>query len=504
MHEMDTDVISGSDSYKSYSITLNDDCNRCNGTATPLYDHRLNIECSTDDQNNTSNDLVESDTETLNDLYDEPKIDHKTSGGIYPWLVVLGIMQNYFEQDEKLQGTTNLSLQLSFVGTIFNIFINLLGPLGQVWQLYLTQGALYGIGSSIMFYIALTVVPLWFVKHKGMALGIISSGISIGGLVMPQIMEPLNANLGAAWCYRIMSLICFVVGVFSCVLFSNKSSNHEGSEEKGTSSSKLALKEMFDFSIIKNWRFLLWVFIDILLEGGYNVPYFFLPSYATFLGLSTSQGAAILSTSSGMNACGRIVSGVIADYVGHVNIVIIYTTISGLSCLLLWIYANTFETLMAFAIVFGFFGGAFITLTPTITLLVTGHEKFESGLSVFLVLTVASMFGPNLASAIESGSSTLKEVVDTSFDLDAYKSWKDENQEPANEQQKAADDEKPPRFSFQELVDMIEKGIEIPGIKQIPNILHEGTPSKAQMRARPKPWEINREQEQTEEEANAV
>lgn len=41
-------------------------------------------------------------------------------------------MQNYFEQDETLQGTSNLSLQLSFVGTIFNIFINLLGPLGQI------------------------------------------------------------------------------------------------------------------------------------------------------------------------------------------------------------------------------------------------------------------------------------------------------------------------------------------------------------------------------------
>lgn len=42
-------------------------------------------------------------------------------------------MQNYFEQDKNLQATTsNLSLQLSFVGTIFNVFINLLGPFGQI------------------------------------------------------------------------------------------------------------------------------------------------------------------------------------------------------------------------------------------------------------------------------------------------------------------------------------------------------------------------------------
>lgn len=41
------------------------------------------------------------------------------------------------------------------------------------------------------------------------------------------------------------------------------------------------------------------------------------------------------------------------------------------------------------------------TKAPTITLLTTGYEKFDSGLSVFLVITVISMFGPNLAGAIE-------------------------------------------------------------------------------------------------------
>ncbi|KAL7308567.1 hypothetical protein PS15m_011755 [Mucor circinelloides] len=89
-------------------------------------------------------------------------------------------------------------------------------------------------------------------------------------------------------------------------------------------------------------------------------------------------------------------------------------------------------------------------------------------------------------------------VVDTSFNADAYKTWKNENQEPVNEQRDDADD-KPPRFTFQELVDMIEKGIEIPGIKQIPNVLNEGTPSEAKMTARPKPWEINKQQQQEQE-----
>ncbi|KAI7894291.1 uncharacterized protein EV154DRAFT_499144 [Mucor mucedo] len=75
------------------------------------------------------------------------------------------------------------------------------------------------------------------------------------------------------------------------------------------------------------------------------------------------------------------------------------------------------------------------------------------------------------------------------FDVEAYTSWKSEKQEPVVEQATKEETDKPPRFTFQELVDMIEKGIEIPGIKQIPNVLNEGTPSEAKMTARPKPWE---------------
>ncbi|KAI9258447.1 major facilitator superfamily domain-containing protein [Helicostylum pulchrum] len=378
--------------------------------------------------------------ENINEQYTET-LNEQESEGIKPWLVVLatflvlvvglgagtgwGVMQNYFEQHDEFAGTSNLSFQLTFVATICNILINLLAPLGQlmlalmeartvlftaivlcsaglllasfstqVWHLYLTHGVIYGIGSSILFYIALSVVPLWFVKNRGIALGIISSGISIGGLVMPLIMEPLNTKLGAAWCYRILSLICFAVGVLACLIFKNK-------KNEDTKPEKLNVKEMFDFSIAKDRKFLLWCATDILLEAAFNIPYYFLPSYATHLGLTSSQGAIILSAGSGMNAFGRIVSGFLADYVGHVNIIIVYSIISGLSNLVIWTYANSFGTLMAFSIIFGFFGGAFITLTPTITLLTTGYEKFDSGLSVFLVITVISMFGPNLAGAIE-------------------------------------------------------------------------------------------------------
>ncbi|KAG1053982.1 hypothetical protein G6F43_003972 [Rhizopus delemar] len=228
----------------------------------------------------------------------------------------------------------------------------------RVWHLYLTHGVVYGTGISIMFYIALSILPQYFVKHSGIALGITSSGISIGGLIFPFIMEPLNSRFGASWCYRILSLICFAVGLFACFLLGIKKGAHAKTPIK-----TLALKETFDFSVAKNWRYLLWCATNILLEAACNTPAYFLPSYATYIGLSAHQGALILSVGSGSNAIGSIVSGLLADYIGHINVVVLYSVISGLACLFIWTFATTFATLLLFSIVYGFFGSAFITLS---------------------------------------------------------------------------------------------------------------------------------------------
>jgi hypothetical protein len=73
-----------------------------------------------------------------------------------------------------------------------------------------------------------------------------------------------------------VSLLCFVIGAISCVLFKNKTRATDDSE-KAIKQEKVKLKDLFDFSIMKNWRFLLWCIVDNLLEGANNVPFFFLP-----------------------------------------------------------------------------------------------------------------------------------------------------------------------------------------------------------------------------------
>ncbi|KAL9555624.1 hypothetical protein MBANPS3_002281 [Mucor bainieri] len=87
-------VLSSRASYKSSSVTLNNDVEDKYHSCTASIDgNYLDPESGpVHTHNHSSNDSQESDVDTLNDMYYEPKIDPKVEAknGIYPWLVVLG------------------------------------------------------------------------------------------------------------------------------------------------------------------------------------------------------------------------------------------------------------------------------------------------------------------------------------------------------------------------------------------------------------------------------
>ncbi|KAF7721152.1 hypothetical protein EC973_005359 [Apophysomyces ossiformis] len=264
-----------------------------------------------------------------------------------------------------------------------------------IWQLYLTQGFLYGAGASIIFYAAMSSVSQWFSKRKGLALGIISSGSCIGGVIIPFVMTILNNRLGVGWCYRILGIISLTLSCVACILFK------ENKRQIVKTEKQKQWQNIVQFEVLKSINFMLWCAADILIETGYYVPYFYLPAYATYLGLTAAEGSSMVSAASIMNSIGRILAGYAADRIGHLNTIILYCFVAGLSSLLMWTFAYDFYTLMAFSCTFGMAGGAFVSLGPSITEAIAGKEKFESGYALFLLITVVSMFGPNLAAAVE-------------------------------------------------------------------------------------------------------
>ncbi|KAK4514594.1 Guanine nucleotide exchange factor for Cdc42p [Mucor velutinosus] len=334
-------------------------------------------------------------------------------------------MQDYFDR-QVFKGSVDVT-ELSFVGTIGFAFCGLMGPITpffmslvgarwvmffgtvlisaglvlasfstQVWQLYITQSVMHGMGAALLYIVSMSISPQWFVKRRGFAMGIMVSGSGIGGLIMPFVMTTLNESLGGAWCYRVLGIITCVVSLISTLLLKEKPNM--------PNAKKVQLKEMINLSICKDHKFIIWCVAGNLSMLSYFVPAFFLPSHATKIGLSPNQGSVLVAIFSAVNVLGRIISGYLGDHIGVVNVDIVFLFTCGLSSLFVWTFANSFITLMIFIIIYGFMSGAVFSLLAPITATITGMEKYPSGICLYLFFMTGARFGPSLAGAIQAAT----------------------------------------------------------------------------------------------------
>ena len=66
----------------------------------------------------------------------------------------------------------------------------------RIWQLYLSQGLLVGLGIGFTWIPSNPVTSQWFDKKRGIAYGIVMMGSSVGGLTIPLMLRFLFENLG--------------------------------------------------------------------------------------------------------------------------------------------------------------------------------------------------------------------------------------------------------------------------------------------------------------------
>ena len=131
----------------------------------------------------------------------------------YGWISSIGVFQTYY-QDVKLKSYSPsevswiVSVQvftltvlapvngkifdsygcraLIIVGTILHVFGLMMTSISnEYYQIFLAQSICSGFGVACLYHGAINAVSTWFQKRRGLALGLVSSGASIGGVVIP-------------------------------------------------------------------------------------------------------------------------------------------------------------------------------------------------------------------------------------------------------------------------------------------------------------------------------
>ena len=82
----------------------------------------------------------------------------------------------------------------------------------EAWQFYVTLGLLVGVGGNLLGYgVQSVILPNWFVRRRGLAIGLAFSGVGVGSIVLLPWLQILIARDGWRWACLALALIVAVV-----------------------------------------------------------------------------------------------------------------------------------------------------------------------------------------------------------------------------------------------------------------------------------------------------
>ncbi|KAF9994377.1 hypothetical protein BGZ80_001482 [Entomortierella chlamydospora] len=253
----------------------------------------------------------------------------------------------------------------------------------QVWQLYLSQGVLLGIGASLVYYPAIGAPSHWFDAKRGLALGLAVSGTGLGGLGLAPATQAMMDAIGVNWSLRVLALVCLVVCGGASFLIIERENGKKMPEpaptitdvEIGQITEKLSPEKknptgitgfFSELKVFKNPQFLSLTFAEIAASIGFLIPLYYFQTYSLFIGLTAQDGALIAGLSSGASCLGRIILGYAADRLPKTVVVSCCAWITAGSILIIWTLSKSFGVYLFFALVYGFFAGGYVSLVPLV------------------------------------------------------------------------------------------------------------------------------------------
>lgn len=176
-----------------------------------------------------------------------------------------------------------------------------------------------------------------------------------------------------------------------------------------------AIRQMLDFSLLKDPIFLMFVVSNFFTSIGFNMPFIYLPDRAMEAGVSKTDAAFLVSVIGIANTIGRVVFGWMADQ-KWANRLMLYSTallICGIATALSPLQ-NSYEYLVCYAAIFGAFIGVYVGLTSVVLVDLLGLEKLTNAFGLLLLFQgMATLIGPPIAGWLYDGTGS----YDVSFQL---------------------------------------------------------------------------------------
>ncbi|BGP51061.1 hypothetical protein JCM10450v2_006987 [Rhodotorula kratochvilovae] len=219
----------------------------------------------------------------------------------------------------------------------------------KVWQLIVLQGVICGSANAVLFAPVWLYLSEWWVARRGLAFGIVLSGIGFGGFAFPFLLNALLETGGFPWLCRAWALIMVVVLATAIMLIKPRIPRPKPA--KGQRGPWLAV----DRSFVRDPVFILMCLASLLAALSYLPVALLLPVYASGFTSSTTQQNLILAIFNLFAALGAALSGRVSDY--SYSLTVIGCGVCGaLVSLTAWGLADNLGKTYAFAVLFALTG----------------------------------------------------------------------------------------------------------------------------------------------------
>jgi MFS transporter, OFA family, oxalate/formate antiporter len=284
--------------------------------------------------------------------------------------------------------------------------IGLISLVQAPWHLYVVYGLLASWGMSAAYITASPTIVKWFIRKRGLAVGVAQAGLGIGIMAIPPLCGSLIAALGWRHACLILGAAVFLV-IFLMALFLVERPEKLGLKPDGETSSprtaEIPIDAEFSYSSAEAIRtrsfwiltalfFCTWLFVF--------VPLVHMVIFAIDIGVGQKAAFVALSAFGAASTIGRLGSGALSDRIGR-------KTALGINIVLqivAWFWAMATGTswmLFCFAAIFGFSYGGISTLFAAIVGDYFGRLRAGSIIgAMFTFSGGASAIGPVLAGYI--------------------------------------------------------------------------------------------------------
>lgn len=221
----------------------------------------------------------------------------------------------------------------------------------EYWQALLAQAFCVGIGAGLLFVPTVSLIPTWFSTRIGLAIGIASSGSSLGGVIYPIVLYRLISEVGFPWAVRCVGFIALATFMVPLTVMRMRVRAPKP-------------RALVDWSAFRDVPFMLFTFGTLICFIGQATLLFYISFYPTDRRF-TDPSLAFYTTAifNSGSVLGRILPNALSDRIGVFNTIVPFTISLGVTMLCLLGVHNA-AGMVVEAVITGFFSGVAIGLPP--------------------------------------------------------------------------------------------------------------------------------------------